>query len=371
MNPFLINGYADPSCFCGRKQETEAMIQSLRSGVNITLRSPRRIGKTGLIKNVFYQLTHSGEDVACFYVDIYATKCLHDFVDTLGRSVMGKIDTPLQHLQQVALRFFRSCRLYLSQDILTGEPQIGLDFAPEQSKTTLEDIFAYLAASGKQCYIAIDEFQQIAEYPEGGVEALLRTHVQELQNVHFIFSGSKQHLMQELFTSPKRPFYRSTEKHTLDVLPREEYYIFAEEKMKAIGKVLTQETFDYIYDMVDGITWYVQFLLNRLYDAEEKELSIESVQHALRTIVTREEDDYRRMYNQLTLNQAQVLRAVAKERIVSEIGAREFVRNHNLPAASSIKRSTDWLLNNEYLYKTDNGYIVYDRFFAIWLRSAL
>lgn len=211
----------------------------------------------------------------------------------------------------------------------------------------------------------------IAEYPEGGVEALLRTHVQELQNVHFIFSGSKQHLMQELFTSPKRPFYRSTEKHTLDVLPREEYYIFAEEKMKAIGKVLTQETFDYIYDMVDGITWYVQFLLNRLYDAEEKELSIESVQQALRTIVTREEDDYRRMYNQLTLNQAQVLRAVAKERIVAEIGAREFVRNHNLPAASSIKRSTDWLLNNEYLYKTDSGYIVSDRFFAIWLRSAL
>lgn len=88
-------------------------------------------------------------------------------------------------------------------DELTGVPKVTIDVAPAEEENTLKEIFEYLGSSEKRCYIAIDEFQQIAEYPEKGVEALLRSYIQFLPNVNFIFAGSKQHLMQEMFTSSK------------------------------------------------------------------------------------------------------------------------------------------------------------------------
>ncbi|MBF4213444.1 ATP-binding protein, partial [Pseudomonas donghuensis] len=78
---------------------------------------------------------------------------------------------------------------------------VTVDVSPTEEESTLKEIFDYLGSSEKRCYIAIDEFQQIAEYPEKGVEALLRSYIQFLPNVNFIFAGSKQHVMQEMFTS--------------------------------------------------------------------------------------------------------------------------------------------------------------------------
>lgn len=106
-------------------------------------------------------------------------------------------------------------------------PSVTLDFIPERSEETLKEIFTYLSQSGLQCYIAIDEFQQIMEYPEKGMEGLLRSYIQFTPNVHFIFSGSKKHMMESIFFSVKRPFYQSTQKLFLEPIPYAPYWYFA------------------------------------------------------------------------------------------------------------------------------------------------
>lgn len=368
-NPFVVIGYAGPEYFCDRKEETQKLISALENGVNVTLRSPRRVGKTGLIHNAFYHIKQQKPECECFYIDIFATKTLSDFVQTFGQHIIGKLDTPIQRAEGFVAKFFRSCKLYFTSDPLSGQPQLGIDFAPAESSITLSEIFSYIRQSGKECYIALDEFQQIAEYPEGGVEALLRQHVQECNNVHFIFSGSKQHLMNELFTSPKRPFFRSTEKHNLENLPKDVYYQFAAEKMQHKGITLPQDIFNHIYDQLDGITWYMQSILNKLYAEETRMITAEDVQHCLREIIKSEESDYKQIYSLLTNNQAQVLRAIGKEGCVAEISGRDFVRKYNLPASSSIKRAIDYLLDKEYIYRTEKGYIIYDRFLALWIKT--
>lgn len=98
-------------------------------------------------------------------------------------------------------------------DELSGIPSVSLDIVPSKEEETLKEIFDYLRQSGRECYLAIDEFQQIMEYPEKGVEGLLRSYIQFLPNVHFIFSGSKKHLMEYIFFSIKRPFYQSTQNY--------------------------------------------------------------------------------------------------------------------------------------------------------------
>jgi len=368
-NPFVLSGYISPDYFCDRESETENLVSALRNGRNVTLRSPRRIGKTGLIHNAFHRLREANPEVACFYVDIFSTKSLQDFVAELAKAILGQLDTPWQKAEGVLSQLLRSAHLTLSSDPVTGSPQVGLSFQPEQTRATLSELFSYMRHSGRECFVAIDEFQQIAEYPEGGVEALLRAEVQQCANVHFIFSGSRLHLMDSIFTSPKRPFFRSTEKLSLDILPEPVYYAFAAKWLKKVRSTLSEEVFHELYSRVDGVTWYVQYLLNRLYQLRPSEIKAEDVSAALETIVRGEADDYRKFYSLLTLNQSQVLRAVAKEHRVTSLTSKELLRRYNLPAASSVQRAADFLMDKEYIYRADDGYLVYDRFFALWLQQ--
>lgn len=142
-NPFLLTGYISPAYFCDREEETKSLISALRNGRNITLGSPRRIGKTGLIKNAFYYVQEEDKRVACFYIDLMSTKCLADFVRYFGEKVIGRLDTPVQKAENFATRFFRNCRIYWSTDTLSGEPKIGLDFEPTEQQHTLQQMIAF------------------------------------------------------------------------------------------------------------------------------------------------------------------------------------------------------------------------------------
>ena len=174
-NPFLISGYYSPELFCDREQETRAILEALHNGRNVTLIAPRRMGKTGLIRHAFYRLKEQQPDIDTFYLDIYSTQSLGDFVRLFASTVLGQLDSASQKALSRISKFVRSCRPVFTFDELTGVPKVTIDVAPAEEENTLKEIFEYLGSSEKRCYVAIDEFQQIVEYPEKGVEALLRS----------------------------------------------------------------------------------------------------------------------------------------------------------------------------------------------------
>lgn len=368
-NPFVLFGYAGPKYFCDREKETEEMISALRNGRNITLRSPRRIGKTGLIQHVFNQVENSNPNIKCFYIDLYSTHNLDEFVIAFGKAIIGQLDTPVQKLENYVVSFFKSCRLYFSSDPITGSPKLGIELVSENPAVTLDEIFAYIRKSERECYIAFDEFQQITEYPEKGIEALLRTHVQQCPNIRFVFSGSKQHLMTEMFSSPKRPFFRSTDKMTLDVIPESVYYAFAKYWLLTVNSILPESIFHIVYTKLNGYTAYVQKILNKLYDFRPEQVSEEDVTRSIQYVIDSEQYDYKQFLALLTNNQALVLKAIAKDQIVKAPTSQAFIHRHNLPAASSVKRALDFLNDYEYIYPSEEGYCVYDRFFGLWLQQ--
>lgn len=368
-NPFILYGYEGPEYFCDRKEETEEMVSSLRNGCNITLMSPRRYGKTGLIRHVFHKIKEQDPDAACFYIDIYATNSLYDFVQTFAKAVVGKLDTPLQKAENIITKIFKSSQITMSTDFMTDLPQLSLNFAPQYTESTLDEIFTYISQSQRNCYIAFDEFQQVTEYPEKNVEALLRTHIQKMNNAHFVFSGSRLHMMMEMFNSPKHPFYRSTEKLNLGTLDEAVYYSFAEEKLKEKDVSLPYDAFHELYSMVDGVTWYIQAVLNRLYRLTDKTVTVKDMNEVIIKIILSEEEDYKRLFHLLTANQANLLLAIAREGSVAEPMSGQFLRKHQLKSTSSVQRALKYLADEEYIYLSERGYIIYDRFFGIWLKG--
>ena len=210
-NPFVTYGYKGAEYFCDRLEETRKVMNGLNNERNITLIAPRRIGKTGLIHHVFAQIKERQPDVCCFYIDIMATKSLEQFVQLLAQNVLCKLDSPTQTAMRKVSEFFSNFRPTVTFDAQTGMPTFSLDIAVHQEEQSLRRIFEYLQQSGKRCYIAIDEFQQITNYAEVNTEALLRSYIQFIPNVYFIFAGSQQHMMNEMFISAKRPFFQSSQ----------------------------------------------------------------------------------------------------------------------------------------------------------------
>ena len=367
-NPFLISGYHSPEFFCDRNQETATILDALYNGRNLTLISPRRMGKSGLIRHTFHHLKEKQPDIVTLYMDIYSTQSLGDFIRLFANTVLGKLDTvPQKALSRIGL-FIKSCRPVITFDEFTGIPKVTIDVTPTEEENTLKEVFDYIASSEKKCYIAIDEFQQITEYPEKGVEALLRSHIQFLPNVNFIFAGSKQHVIQEMFTSSKKPFYQSTQLLTIDKIDREEYAAFACNHFKDKGIYLPTDLFYKVYDKMDGHTWYVQNLLNRLYGYRQ-EVNENLVTYAMQQIIAEQSYSYADLLKAYSAGSVRLLKAIAREGVVKEPLAGSFVNKHNLRAASSVSSSLKKLVDNELVYQTPEGYIVYDRFMAEWLRA--
>lgn len=235
------------------------------------------------------------------------------------------------------IAFFSALRPVLSMDPLTGEPSVSITIEPSQEDITIRSIFNYLNESGKEVYIAIDEFQQIAEYPEKGTEALLRSYIQFAQHVHFIFSGSKHHLMAEIFGSPKHPFYQSTEMMGLKPLDCSIYYDFCQNFFKQKGGNLSKDTFDYIYQQFEGHTWYIQCIMNRLYETEIQVDSIQQVNAAILSVLEGREPQFENMVQFFTENQFSLLKAIAKDSIVAQPTSGKFIKEHKLNGASSVK----------------------------------
>lgn len=367
-NPFIYQGYESPKYFCDREVETKTLLSHLKNGRNVTLISPRRIGKTGLIKNTFYHLKEQEKDATCLYLDIFVTKNLHDFVELLGVMVINEIVRKNASFIEKTISFFSALRPVLSMDPLTGEPSVSITVEPSKEDITIQSIFNYLNDSEKEVYIAIDEFQQIAEYPEKGTEALLRSYIQFAQHVHFIFSGSKFHLMAEIFGSPKHPFYQSTEMMGLKPLDSDVYYDFCLQFFKEKGGNIEKDIFEYLYNMFEGHTWYIQCIMNRLYEANTNVESIDQVNAAILSILAGREPQFESLSQFLTNNQFSLLKAIAKEGIVAQPTAGRFIKSHNLSGASSTKAALKVLEDKELVYRKPEGYIIYDRFMDLWLK---
>lgn len=369
-NPFVYKGYDGPAYFCDREKETENLISALKNGRNITLLSPRKIGKTGLIKHVFNRISSTEKDAVCIYVDIFSTQNLHDFVQVLGAAIVDEALRREKSLMSKVLDAFKAWRPVVTVDVLTGMPSLSLNIDSTSDEYTLKSIFDYLKSSKKKVYVAIDEFQQVAYYPEKGTEALLRSHVQ-FSNAGFIFSGSRQHLMAEMFNSPKRPFYQSTEFMNLQPIPEDAYYEFASRFFEAKKGSLSQEVFHDIYQRFDGYTWYIQLMMNRLYEGNKRITELHQATDAIIAVLATLTPQYEMLMTFLTSNQVNLLKAIAKEGKVEQPQSNEFVKRNDLPGPSSVKAALDVLVDKELVYTQPDGYIIYDRLLNLWLQRGM
>ena len=369
-NPFITNGYSEPQYFCDRLRETEMLTRLLTNENNVALISPRRLGKTDLLHHCFTQ-PEIQKRYYTFIIDIYATTSMRDFINVFGKSVLDELKSKGKRAWNLFLQTLSSLRSEITYDG-AGLPTWGMSIgAISNPSVSLDEIFSYLNHADKPCLVAFDEFQQITRYPDASnIEAALRTYIQRCNNAHFVFSGSQRHLMGAIFTSPSRPFYQSVSIINLPPISLEKYTDFVMEKFEEAGKHIEKEVIENIYERFQGITSYMQRIMNLLftYTAVGSTCKMQMVDSCIYELIDFSSDTYESLLYQMPEKQREVFLAIAKDVDVKNISSSTFVRKHSLVSASSVLSAVKGLLEKDFITQDKNTYSVYDKFFALWLK---
>lgn len=369
-NPFPTSGYSGSELFCDRDKETNLLIKNALNGINTTLLSIRRMGKTGLLHHTLGTL-HQRKKGTGIYVDIFDTENFRDFTNRLATAILKTF--PEKHpFWKKAMDMLKNLRPVISYDEMTGLPEVTLDHSqPKRYEYSLQSILSFLEKQEKLIVIAIDEFQQITKYPEKNTEAILRTQIQPLKNVRFIFSGSSAHLLSEMFHHAKRPFFSSTQALELTEIGEEEYKSFIEEKFKKHKRKINQQSIQYILDFTRSHTYYTQALCNRVFASGENDIREEHTRAEAHELLMQNEPVFFQYRNMLTHNQWAMLRAIAREGKMVKPNSKEIMNRYKLGPSSIIQRSMEALLEKEMIFskETKEGkyYCVYDCFLGRWL----
>lgn len=368
-NPFVIGNYAGEHYFCDRVSESNELINNILNGRNTVLVSHRRIGKTGLISHCFEQPEIS-KNYNVFFVDILATSSLQEFVLALGKEIIQTLKPKSKKFFDYFKNIFVSLRGGFKIDAQTGEPsfEIGLGDI-ESPETTLDEIFKYLGNADKPCVVAIDEFQQIGYYPEKNVEALLRTKIQHCPNCNFIFAGSEADMLINMFNSQDKPFYKSATFMEIGKIDLEKYKEFVIRLFAENKKNISERFVEKAYSSVDGVTLYIQFIMNELYQIIPVNGSVtdELYDKALNILLDKQSFVYTNILSDMPLRQKEVLFAMAKEKSSAEVMSSKFIDTYNLKSSSSVQASLKGLLTKKIVAKENGNYVISDRLFKLWL----
>jgi len=370
MNPFILKDYSGPEFFCDRTTETARLINAVKNQRNLTLTSIRKMGKTGLIHHTFNLLNQS-TDIDTIYIDIYFTGSLPEFINKLGTSVLKVEESFPKRIKRKIDTFIKAIRPTITYDSLTGSPVFSFQLENESAGIrTIEDLFGFLndRSADRPMLIAIDEFQQIARYPEGNIEAVLRANIQKLKNATFIFSGSDKQLLINMFNDAKRPFYQSTEFMHLEEIPEDDYSNFIKTKFNQGSIIIEDDAVREILTSTRRHTYYVQFMCNRLFGSGIKNINREFVWQTYADILTENEVYYSEYRDLLTKQQWNLLIALAHEEGISQVTASSFLKKHDLNNSATVRRGIQSLLDKKMIYKKGTKHYVYDVFFAKWLQ---
>lgn len=372
-NPFIFRAYQSKHLFCDRQKELERLMANSLSQADTTLIAQRRMGKTGLIHRLFDEITTKQLPILPIYVDIFATRSLEDFVKTLSTAIMTALPQKSTIGKRFA-KFIKSLRPLISYDPITAAPQLQLTFQTEtEQQQTLTGLLTFLDSQNTKVLLAIDEFQQIRNYPETNVEALLRTVIQTLNNITFLYCGSKRHMMLDIFGSERSPFYRSTGFISLQKIEHDVYADFIERHFRNAGQTIDSEAIDYILHWTQRHTYFTQRLCHTTFNMAQTKVDIELVKQAAAQILQTDTVVFSQYQQMLTTGQWNLLIAIAKEGTVSQVTSQQFARKHRLGNPSSISRTLAALVNKNLIDENPiegkNTYTLNDVFLARWLES--
>jgi uncharacterized protein len=374
INPFFYGRTVSGTAFIDRENELEQITASLGRGQSIILFSPRRYGKTSLIKQALSHLEKNG--VLVFYLDLYRITSLDGFAIYYSQTVLSSLRSKADKIFSLVKSLLPSLKpklTYTEPNLPSIELELTMEALRKQS--TLPEMFDFLENYCKNkklrgC-IVFDEFQEIAGFDEDGrLEREMRSAFQHHESVSYAFLGSKMHLMRKIFKDKNRPFYNFGNHFELGTISADCWEPFIKAGLGKIGGSLTSENCMKIAAITGGHPYYTQMICSELWErlAHGKAEPISRlINDSLQSALTKSNYAFMEIWDALTVTERRLLFGIAETAEAAPF-AIAFLRKYQLGAASSIQRVVERLVQKGVIDRTENGYRIIDPFFALWIK---
>jgi len=370
-NPFTLKEIPADAAFCDREKEQRDLIKFAMAASNTLLYSPRRYGKTSLVKRV--QNTLAAKDTITAYCDLFGVSSVDEIAGKIAKSIFS-ITRKNESIFNKSVRLLTSFRPVLSPSADGG---ISISVQPaytvggiELLDETLGSLQKFVEVVGKSVHIVLDEFQEITEVDHSlAVEGILRSHIQKMRCA-FVFVGSRRRILLEMFNNRKRPFFQSAVSYELKTLPRKDLIAFIGGGFKQAGKNIDSGLASDIADMLGQHPYYTQKFCFFLFDLVQANTSKEDLVEAYQMTLDSEKALFESILRRLTVAQITLLTAIAQES-TRKLYAADFMKRHNLKSTGGIQLGLDVLTKEDLIEqpaKTENWNIV-DPLFKQWLRN--
>ena len=369
---FIYGMSVEGKNFTDRELETKRLQLNFENGMNSILISPRRIGKTSLVKKV-KSLTENQERIVVF-MDIYKCRSEYEFYEKFASSVIQATSTKMDQMVQTAKEFIMSItpRITYSPDPGT-EYTLSLGITPKMN--TPEEILdlpeRIALKKGIQMVVCIDEFQQIGEMPDSlTVQKTIRSVWQHHRNVCYCLFGSKQHLMNNLFYSRKMPFYQFGDMFFLKKIPTEKWVPFITSRFKDAGKQISEKLAERICQTVDNYSSYVQQLAWNVFVVSDSIVTEQSFQEGMEATFAQVTPFFVELTANLTTYQMNLLRAICSG-FHEDFGKKDVTSHYDLGSRSNLVKLKKALIEREIIEQTEDGLFISDPLFERWFKQEM
>jgi len=370
-NPFAYSNYVTGDSFCNRKKEIGEMLRYIKGSQNVLLYSHRRYGKSSLIRQIFSEIQKKRFKIGVMHVELYGTISEKDFITKTFQG-LSQLESNFERLLQSVNRALKSIRLNLSIDPETGGTAVSPSFEAVNEKIILEELMNILAkySQKQKLVIAFDEFQEVANYTEEGFEKRLRSFIQQHSNICYIFAGSQQHLITEMFNSNKRAFYKMAESFPLGKIETKHYIPWIQKLFIRKKAKLPTQLIKTIIATFENHPMYIQnFLFHLWEEPAKKEFSPDTIRKIEKEIVEKRSLEYSVLWETLSINQKKTLKLILLNE-GSNLYNADALKSVNLKTASLVTKALGSLMKKEIIVK--NGtYLIQDIVFKKWLQITL
>ena len=369
-SPLQYGTIVDKECFVNRVEERKQLKELLDSGINVMLISPRRWGKSSLIKVAMDELMQEDKRVRVCFIDAFSIKTEAEFYRTFAREVISCTASTLEKRLDDVKNFLKgiSPSITLKSDA-TDSLSFDLKFDLQESDVMeiLELPEKLALAKDIRVIVCIDEFQQLALLPGyKAMEGKMRSAWQKQQHTSYCFYGSKRHMMMDIFNNSANPFYRFGQVLFLDKIKKEEWIPFIVGAFQRTGKEITNAQAERICDIVKCHSWYLQQLCYFIWSGTSVTVSDEVIDRRVQQLIDTNMPMFMNDVENLTATQIAMLRAVADGEY--QFNAMAIVKKYELGSAQTITRNKKMLVERDFVEKINKNYRFSDPVFELWFR---
>jgi AAA+ ATPase superfamily predicted ATPase len=367
-HPFQYGKLAEGFSFVNRLKEKQMLKNNLSAGINTMLISPRRLGKSSLVKAAMSELEKEKSDIKVCFIDAFSIKSEDEFYQAFAQEIIKAVGNKWETWITTAKKYLSAFapKISIGADPMT-DFSVGLEWKTiKENELELLNLPEKIAQAKKiKMIICIDEFQNLAKLNDyNSLEKKMRSVWQHQQNVTYCLYGSKRHMMIDIFNSSSKPFYRFGQIMFLSKIAEDEWVHFIVKAFEITGKRISETLALALVQMVAAHSWYVQQLAFFVWTLTEKEADREVLHQAIEQVIDANLPLYQNECDALTASQFNFLIAVVNNE--QRLTAMETINKYNMGTPQNILKNKKVLQNRDLVEKTNEGFDFLDPVFKMW-----